>query len=206
MILTHNTEKADREERHSLDWCKRLSLVLLLATGMAFGQRWNNPSGTGRFTSHIAPELSGLLAKAKRGSAQGQTVKVIVQYREVPTVTHYATMQNRGGRVHLKLHMIRGAAFTIPVSALPLLESDPEIASVTIDHPTNVMDDLNTPCGNQTVVTNVQLRLPPLRSTLCESRSEDSNATSEENTENQWPPSQRPLAHRLLNAGAVEWL
>src|SRR5947209_16519445 len=38
--------------------------------------------------------------------------------------------------------MIKGAAFTIPVSALPALEADPEIASVTIDHPMNVMDDL----------------------------------------------------------------
>src|ERR1051326_8872991 len=38
--------------------------------------------------------------------------------------------------------MIKGAAFTIPVSALPLLEADPEIVSVTIDHPMNVMDDL----------------------------------------------------------------
>ncbi len=38
--------------------------------------------------------------------------------------------------------MIKGAAFTIPVSALAALEADPEIASVTIDHPMNVMDDL----------------------------------------------------------------
>ena len=38
--------------------------------------------------------------------------------------------------------MIKGASFTIPVSALAALEADPEIASVTIDHPMNVMDDL----------------------------------------------------------------
>ena len=38
--------------------------------------------------------------------------------------------------------MIKGAAFTIPVSALPALEADPEIASVTIDHPMNVTDDM----------------------------------------------------------------
>ena len=51
-------------------------------------------------------------------------------------------MQSRGGLLHSKLHMIKGAAFTIPVSALPALEADPEIASVTIDHPMNVMDDM----------------------------------------------------------------
>ena len=34
-----------------------------------------------------------------------------------------------------ELHMIKAASFTIPVSALAALEADPEIASVTIDHP-----------------------------------------------------------------------
>src|SRR5208283_2954693 len=52
---------------------------------------------------------------------------------------------------HAKLHMIKAAAFTIPVSALPALEADPEIVSVTIDHPMNVMDDLtNGAIGVQT--------------------------------------------------------
>src|ERR1035437_1107795 len=128
-----------RGERHSAAWGKRLTMTLLVATGMAFGQGpTNQPANSGR----IASELSGLLAKARQGSAKGQTVKVIVQYRQVPTAAHYATMQGRGGRLQSKLHMIKGAAFTIPVSALAALEADPEIASVTIDHPMNVMDDL----------------------------------------------------------------
>jgi serine protease AprX len=83
-----------------------------------------------------------LLAKAHQGTAGRQTVKVIVQYRQVPTSAHYATMMGRGGMLHARLHMIKGAAFTIPVSALAALEADPEVASVTIDHPMNVMDDL----------------------------------------------------------------
>ena len=135
---------AGRGERHSAGWGKRLSMVLILTTGMAFGQvaaptasGWN-----GRFTSRISPELSGLLARAHRGSTHGQTVKVIVQYKQVPTAAHYAKMQSRGGHLSARLHMIKGAAFTIPVSALPALEADPEIASVTIDHPMNVADDL----------------------------------------------------------------
>ncbi len=142
MIRTQNPRKPGHNERHSAAWGKRLAIVLLLTTGMAFGQRWDNMArNNGRF-SRMAPELSGLLAKAKQGSAKGQTVRVIVQYKQVPTFSHYAAMQNRGGHLRSRLHMIKGAAFTIPVSALPALEADPDVASVTIDHPINMMDDL----------------------------------------------------------------
>jgi len=125
-----------RNERHSAAWGKRLSLVLLLAAGMAFGQPANGAH------SRIASELSSLLAKAHQGTAKGQTVRVIVQYRQVPTAAHYTTMKNRGGSLHAKLHLIKGAAFTIPVSALAALEADPEVVSVTIDHPMKGADDL----------------------------------------------------------------
>ena len=140
-----------RGERHSAAWGKRLGLVLLLATGMAFGQRWKNPladESNGRFSSRIAPELSGLLAKAHQGTTHGQTVKVIVQYKQVPTSAHYDTMLGRGGRLHSRLHMIKGAAFTIPVSALAALEADPEVASVTIDHTMQLMDDYADAASN----------------------------------------------------------
>src|SRR5208282_6924435 len=138
-----SSKPAVRGERHSAGWGKRLSMVLILTTGMAFGQATTSTGGwNGRFTSRISPELSGLLTKAHQGSTQGQTVKVIVQYKQVPTAAHYATMKGRGGHLNAKLHMIKGAAFTIPVSALPALENDPEIASVNIDHAMNVADDL----------------------------------------------------------------
>src|SRR5579864_3381749 len=138
MDRTKKQQKPGRNERHSAAWGKRLSIVLLLATTVAFGQR----SVVYSQRAHIGPELSGLLAQASRGAAHGQTVRVIVQYRQVPTARHYAAMQGRGARLHSKLHMVKGAAFTIPVSALPALEADPEIASVTIDHAMSVMDDL----------------------------------------------------------------
>ena len=128
---------AERNERHSAAWGKRLMLMLVMAAAISFG----SPNAAAS-SSRIASELSGLLAQAKAGSAKGQTVNVIVQYHEVPTAAHYATMQQRGGRLNSKLHLIKSAAFTIPVSALPLLESDTEIVSVTIDHPMQVMDDL----------------------------------------------------------------
>src|SRR5256885_14148882 len=51
-------------------------------------------------------------------------------------------MKARDARLHTTLHMISAAQLTIPVNALPALEADPEIKSVTIDHPIAVMDDL----------------------------------------------------------------
>src|SRR5580692_10910301 len=128
-----------RGERHSAAWGKRLTITLLLTTGMAFGQPGNHQSEGNH--DRIASELSDLLTKAHHGSARGQTVKVIVQYKRVPTRAHYATMHGRGGHLQAKLHMIKSAAFTIPVSALAALEADPEIVSVTIDHPMNVLDE-----------------------------------------------------------------
>lgn len=153
MEYTNKAPKpAGRGERHSAGWGKRLNLALgmtliltlILTTGTALGQVATQTGGgwNGRFTSRISPELSGLLTKAHQGVARGQTVRVIVQYKQVPTAAHYAKMQSRGGFLHAKLHLIKGAAFTIPVSALPALEADPEIASVTIDHAMNVADDL----------------------------------------------------------------
>src|ERR1700730_8308135 len=130
-----------RGQRHSAAWGKRASTVfLLLVTQIAFAQGFE---GNGRMAGKFGPELGSFVERAHQGrTAAGETVRVIVQYKQTPTAAHYATMQNRGGRLHSKLHMIKGAAFTIPVSALAALEADPEIASVTIDHPMNVMDDL----------------------------------------------------------------
>ena len=140
MLRTKNGNKSQREERHSAAWGKRLGLVLLLATGLAFAA-----PPAARQNADLRRSLQnfpGLLAKAKQGSANTQTVRVIVQYKNVPAKAHYSAMQSRGGRLHLQLHFIRGAAFTIPVNALAALEADPEVASVTIDHPLSGMDDL----------------------------------------------------------------
>lgn len=124
-----------RGERHSAAWGKRLGVMLLLATAVAFGQGRGN-------SGRLSPELNGLFSQAVHGKANGQTVNVIVQYKQVPTAAHYSTMHSRGGVLKSKLHMIKGAAFTIPVSALVALNGDPEIVAVSIDHPMNVADDL----------------------------------------------------------------
>ena len=135
MLQTVKSKRPARGERHSAAWGKRVAFLLVfLVAESAFGAPAANTAS--KFASDLAPTL----ARAHRGAPASETVRVIVQYREVPTAAHYATMRNRGGRLHSKLHMIKGAAFTVPVSALPLLEADPEIVSVSVDHPMHVTD------------------------------------------------------------------
>ena len=145
-MRTRKAQKpAGRGERRSAAWGKRFgALVLVLVTELAFagvtGGSKNSPA-FGPATSRVQPELQQLLAKAQQGKAGNQTVKVIVTYRQDPGPTHFAKMQGLGGRLHAQLHVVKGAAFTIPVSALPALEADPEVVSVSIDHPMTGLDD-----------------------------------------------------------------
>jgi serine protease AprX len=138
MSQTLKPKSPARGERHSAAWGKRVAflLVFLVAQSAFAGQ-----TDAGKASGKFAPDLAPTLARANAAGAS-ETVKVIVQYRVVPTAAHYATMQRRGGLLHSKLHMIKGAAFTVPVRTLPLLESDPEIVSVSIDHPMKESDDL----------------------------------------------------------------
>jgi serine protease AprX len=134
MSQTLKPQSPGRGERHSAAWGKRLGYVLvLLVAQTAWGQ-----ARPGKFANDLGPTLE----RAHQGIASAQeTVRVIVQYKQVPTATHYATMQQRGGLLHSKLQMIKAAAFTVPVRALPLLEADPEIVSVSVDHPMHLADD-----------------------------------------------------------------
>ncbi len=52
-----------RSERHSAAWGKRTSLMLtlLLATGMAFGQRWSNPIAAEAQWAVLVADRSGAL-------------------------------------------------------------------------------------------------------------------------------------------------
>ena len=53
MDRTQKPQKMKRGERHSAAWGKRVTMVVLLATGMAFGQRWSNPvAGEATGTAH----------------------------------------------------------------------------------------------------------------------------------------------------------
>src|ERR1700757_491249 len=94
-----------RNERHSAAWGKRLGMMILLATGMALGQNSSNQSGN---HGRIASELSGLLSKAHQGTAQGQTVKVIVQYRQGGPAPHHTPTRGAGGGRQGQVHPAKG--------------------------------------------------------------------------------------------------
>src|SRR5580704_9091770 len=128
-----------RSERHSAAWGKRLSmLLLLLLTGSAFAQNGEGGRRVGKF----APDLAPTVARAHRGAAPSETVKVIVQYKQVPQTEQEGKVQRLGARLNHRLHSVKGIALTIPVSALPALEADPEILSVSIYHPMKGLDEV----------------------------------------------------------------
>jgi len=73
----------------------------------------------------------------QRVSASGM-VTVIVQYRQMPASAHLKTMRDGGATIKSQLHTIRAVTMRIPVSMLPELESNPNVAYVTPDRPVSL--------------------------------------------------------------------
>jgi serine protease AprX len=142
MSHTLKPKSPSRGERHSAAWGKRLGMLLLiLVADAAFAAA---PEGAGKLVGKFAPDLTPTLARAHQGqAAANETVKVIVQYRQVPQTEQEGRVQRLGAQLNHRLHLVKGIALTIPVSALPALEADPEIVSVTVDHPMKELDDLS---------------------------------------------------------------
>ena len=155
MVRTQKSKPAGRNERHSAAWGKRLSVLLLvLLAEAAFAQRWNRQADSEGFSrGRLSPELTRVLAN-RNVTSTTKTVKVIVQYRQRPVAAHFSRMQKLGGRLHGKLQLIRSAVFTIPVSALSALEADPDVVSVSIDHPLNGLDDYADAAANVSAAWN----------------------------------------------------
>jgi serine protease AprX len=128
-----------RGQRHSAGWGKRISpLLLLFVAALAFAENWQgSPPPVGKF----APDLAPIAARAHHGAKASETVKVIVQYKQVPQVEQEGRAQRMGARLNHRLHMVKGIALTIPVNSLPALEADPDVLSVSIDHPMKELDD-----------------------------------------------------------------
>ena len=58
----------------------------------------------------------------------GSTVDVIVQYTTAPTAYHHRKVLNRGGVLKGDLGgVIRGAAYSVPASAIAELAKDPDV-------------------------------------------------------------------------------
>jgi hypothetical protein len=135
MLQTRKSRKpAGRGERHSAAWGKRLSvLVLVLVAEIAFAQPWNNQAANGRVLQKIAPEVASLSARTN-ATGKDRLVKVIVQFKQPPRARHFARMQSHGAQLERKLSVVRAASFFIPASHLSALESNPDVAYVTLDH------------------------------------------------------------------------
>ena len=141
MSQTVKRKSQNRGQRHSAAWGKRLSmLLLLLIAETAFAQNWEgSPRPVGKF----APDLAPIAARANHGAAANETVSVIVQYKQLPQAEQEGRVQRLGARLNHRLHMVKGIALTIPVNALPALEADPEVLSVSVDHPMKGLDDVS---------------------------------------------------------------
>jgi subtilisin family serine protease len=131
-----------RGQRHSAAWGKRLGMLLLIVVAEAAFAAV--AEGDGKLVGKFAPDLTPTLARAHQGlAAANETVQVIVQYKQVPQAEQESKVQRLGARLNHRLGMVKGIALTIPVSALPALEADPEILSVTVDHPMKELDDVS---------------------------------------------------------------
>jgi serine protease AprX len=137
MSQTLKPKSPSRGQRHSAAWGKRLSMLLvLLVAEAAFAQ------GEGKMIGKFAPDIAPVLARAHQGkTAANEMVTVIVQYKQVPQAEQEGKVQRLGARLNHRLGVVKGIALTIPVSALPALEADPEVASVSVDHPMKELDD-----------------------------------------------------------------
>jgi serine protease AprX len=123
----------------------RLSMLLLLLVAQAaFAQ---SSEGDGRPIGKFAPDLAPVVARAHHAAAN-ENVKVIVQYKQAPQAEQEGRVQRMGAHLNHRLGVIKGIALTMPVSALPALEADSEVVSVSLDHPLRGLDEITDAATN----------------------------------------------------------
>lgn len=147
MERTKKSQKpGGRNQRQSAAWGKRLSMVLLLATSMAAGQRETNHQQTANMAK-FSPEVAALLkpqetAAVRSRAAVGKPLHLIVQYNEAPKTADFSQLRNLGGTVSRQLTVVNAAAVTLPTATLLSLARESKVAYVSLDHPVQVADDL----------------------------------------------------------------
>src|SRR5215471_17383676 len=139
MMRTLKARKTSRNERHSAAWGKRVALMLVLALGVAQGQR----SNTIRTQSKVARTMSHEVEHEfnRWGVHSNRDVQVIVQYKQTPRTASLLRAQGMGARLSNHLGMINGRAFHVPAGRLADLANDPDVAFVSLDHPVKAFDD-----------------------------------------------------------------
>src|SRR5258708_32340140 len=121
----------DRGQRRSAAWGKRLSMLLVLLVAQVAFATQGDGKPVGKFASDLAP----VLARAHQGKAGVQTGKVIVQYEKVPQARQENQMLGLGAHLNHPLGTGKALALSIPMSAAPAVQSDPDVLSLSIHHP-----------------------------------------------------------------------
>jgi len=62
-------------------------------------------------------------------------VDVIVQFAQAPTAFHHEKILSRGGTIKRELGQFKGAAYSVPASALADLADDPDVVYISPDRP-----------------------------------------------------------------------
>src|SRR5260370_12850105 len=104
-------------------WGRRIALwalITLLAAGLSLAD------GKGKLSKDL---------DALKGSNNGATVDVIIQFNQTPTDAHHQRVQSVGGVLKTKLDFINGAHYSVPVEALDALAADPDVAYISPDRP-----------------------------------------------------------------------
>ena len=129
--------------KNNLKQGKLLSaVVLLLVAQVAIAQ------DSRELVSKFAPDLGPLVARVQQGGAGQKTARIIVQYRQAPQAKQERRVQHLGARLNARLGLVKGMALTVPLSALPALAADPDVASIHVDHPLRGMDSTTNTAVN----------------------------------------------------------
>ena len=98
------------------------TLLALCATVFSAGMAFAGPQ-----------KISGDL-QAKT-TANAEMVDVIVRFTTVPTAAHHEKILSRGGTIKRELGQFKGAAYSMPASALADLADDPDVVYISPDRP-----------------------------------------------------------------------
>jgi len=101
-------------------------------------------AGSAVASDKVAPELLSAQSAAQ--------VDVIVQFTTAPSALHHQKVVNRGGKLKREFGgIIRGAAYSMPASAVADLARDPEVTYIAPDRPVHGMLNYSAAAVNAAV-------------------------------------------------------
>jgi len=121
------THKMTREFRAGRGTCFAIFTLTLLVLGLQ--------------TAYGKDKLAKDLEKIDRNA----TVDVIVQFKQTPTEAQDQKVKSKGGMDRASLDLIKGKAYSLPVSALRELADDRDVAWISPDRPVKLMMDRTVP-------------------------------------------------------------